>query len=63
MDMKLKYERPETINFVVEMEAGFCTGSGDDATKDSNSGSEVTIGGGNGHEGGDDIGFGEQTWS
>ena len=29
MDMKLKYERPETINFVVEMEAGFCAGSGD----------------------------------
>lgn len=35
MDMKLKYERPETINFVVEMEAGFCAGSGDEI-KNSN---------------------------
>lgn len=60
---KLKYEIPQTTRFQIEMEGAFCAGSGDDATKDSNSGSDVTIGEGNGHEGGDDIGFGDQTWS
>lgn len=25
--MKMKYVRPETMSFVVEMEAGFCVGS------------------------------------
>ena len=33
--MKMKYERPETICIVVEMEAGFCAGSGD-VIKNSN---------------------------
>ena len=33
--MKMKYERPETISIVVEMEAGFCAGSGDEIKKDN----------------------------
>lgn len=30
MNMKLKYERPETERLIVEMEAAFCAGSGDE---------------------------------
>lgn len=46
MNMKLKYERPETERLIVEMEAAFCTGSGDDATSENGNGSEVDIKGG-----------------
>lgn len=61
--MKIKYERPETKLYQIEMEGGFCAASGDDATTDSNSGGDVTIGGenGDGHIGGDDIIF-DSNW-
>ena len=36
MNMKLKYERPETERLIVEMEAAFCAGSGDEMKEDNN---------------------------
>lgn len=63
MTKRTYYEAPVTELFRVEMEAGFCTGSGDDATStEAGNGSNVTINGGDGHEGEADIEFGDQTW-
>ena len=55
---RLDYEAPTMEEIVVEMEEGFMTGSQQDSTNDS----AVTINEGKGHEGGEDIGFGDQTW-
>lgn len=60
---KMMYEKPVTERFCVEMEGGFCTGSGDDSTStEAGNGSNVTINDGKGHEGETDIDFGDQTW-
>lgn len=46
MNVKTIYEKPETERLIVEMEASFCTGSGDNSTSENGSGSDVDIEGG-----------------